>query len=341
MNRILLNTDRTDHVHPYPTLKMNPRLSSPQAITTAIAAMALWFATLPQAYSATLWDGPLTTFTEAAGADTTLPANQDRLTANVWITRGSSQGIYNKETESFYTHNSSPAGTAWAFGTLANFNSLTYTSWEQVFGGSGGGGPASLVGKDLVVHLVADDIYLSVKFVSWGSHGSGFSYQRSTAAVAQPPAITSQPSSRAAVPGSAPLFSVAASTFTGVTNFQWQFNSTNLPGKTTALLTLANVQAASFGPYQVIVNDGTTSLISSVAQLTFAVSPRLSNSVSGTSFRLNYPTEVGPDYVVEFKLNLTNASWTPLATNAGTAATATVTDSLTAAAIRFYRVRLQ
>jgi hypothetical protein len=226
-------------------------------------------------------------------------------------------------------------------GTLANFNSLTYTSWEQVFGGSLGGGPASLVGKDLVVHLVADDIYLSVRFLSWGSHGSGFSYERSTAVVAQPPVITSQPTSRAAVPGSSPSFSVAASTFTGVTNFQWQLNSTNLPGKTTATLTLANVQSPSFGPYRVIVNDGTTSLTSIVVQLSFAVPPRLSNAVSGTPLNLNYPTEFGPDYVVEYKTNLTSGSWTPLTTNAGTGSAATVADSLAASLSRFYRVRLQ
>jgi hypothetical protein len=36
------------------------------------------------------------------------------------------------------------------------------------------------VGKDLVMHLIDDDIYLNIKFTSWsvGKKG-GFSYERS------------------------------------------------------------------------------------------------------------------------------------------------------------------
>ena len=41
--------------------------------------------------------------------------------------------------------------------------------------------PKNIVGKDLVLHLIEEDIYLSVKFKSWsqGKKG-GFSYERST-----------------------------------------------------------------------------------------------------------------------------------------------------------------
>ena len=41
--------------------------------------------------------------------------------------------------------------------------------------------PKNIVGKDLVLHLIEEDIYLSVKFKSWsqGQKG-GFSYERST-----------------------------------------------------------------------------------------------------------------------------------------------------------------
>jgi len=51
----------------------------------------------------TTWDGPTMTFTKADNADPTLEANQDRITSNVWLTRGNSGGqIYNAKTESSF-----------------------------------------------------------------------------------------------------------------------------------------------------------------------------------------------------------------------------------------------
>jgi hypothetical protein len=38
-----------------------------------------------------------------------------------------------------------------------------------------------MIGKDAVLHLIADDIYLDIKFLSWtAGGGGGFSYERST-----------------------------------------------------------------------------------------------------------------------------------------------------------------
>lgn len=131
--------------------------------------------------AATIWNGPTTNFNKAAGADPTQAANQDRITPNVWITRGSSQGIYNARTESFFTHFFSPQDTEWANGTTANYSSLTYSDWNT-WAKLDNGGPPATVGLDAVVHLIAEDIYIDIKFTSWGAAGSGgaFSYQRST-----------------------------------------------------------------------------------------------------------------------------------------------------------------
>ena len=136
------------------------------------------------ASAAQVWTGPLTTFTLLSGADPTLPENQDRITPNVWITRGLNMGIYNAKTESGYTRFSSPADTEWAYGTLANYASLAYTNWA----GCSGNNPRSMVGQDAVVHLISDDIYLSVRFTDWGVQSAGgFSYLRSTPAPPSPP----------------------------------------------------------------------------------------------------------------------------------------------------------
>ena len=37
-----------------------------------------------------------------------------------------------------------------------------------------------------MLHLISDDIYLSIKFTSWGGSSGGFSYNRSTPAVPEP-----------------------------------------------------------------------------------------------------------------------------------------------------------
>ena len=136
----------------------------------------LILATVP-AGAAILWNGPTISFSKAAFADPTLPANQDRLASDVWLTRGSSSGLYNAARETGFADFSSPAGTEWSYGTLANYASLTYTNWEGWFGGPrpNGGGPGSTVGKDAVLHLISDDIYLSIKFTSFGSSGGAFS----------------------------------------------------------------------------------------------------------------------------------------------------------------------
>src|SRR6185436_16596216 len=79
----------------------------------------------------TIWNGPLTNFTKLNGANPNLAANQDRLTFDIWLTRGSSQGLYNANSEGLFGHFSSPAGTEWANGTLANYASLSYSDWNS------------------------------------------------------------------------------------------------------------------------------------------------------------------------------------------------------------------
>jgi len=123
-----------------------------------------------------IWTGDPLTFTKAAYADVNLEANQDRLTDNVWLTRGSSQGLYNIAQQAYYS-NTGPLDTEWAYGTTADIDSLTFRSWQNWHGQN----PPSSVGRDAVLHLIEDDIYIDIKILSWqvGS-GGAFSYVRST-----------------------------------------------------------------------------------------------------------------------------------------------------------------
>lgn len=127
--------------------------------------------------SSNIWKSNNITFSKADGADHTQASNQDRLTSNVWITRANDGGqIFNIVKESAANKNSSPAGTTWSIGSIDEINSLSFTNFRAAVGK-----PKDVVGKNLVMHLVDDNIYLSVKFTSWsdGQKG-GFAYSRST-----------------------------------------------------------------------------------------------------------------------------------------------------------------
>jgi hypothetical protein len=173
--------------------------------------------------AATVWNGPPTTFTKTAFADATQPENQDRITPNVWITRTNSGGLFNIKTEAIFTGFLSPADTEWAYGQLANYAALAYTNWS----GWSAGFPPGTVGQDAVLHLVSDDVYLSIKFTSWSqaATGGGFSYDRST-------------------PGSGPPLPPPAPTITGSAmsaDGTFSFTFTNMPGNTFSVLATTNV----------------------------------------------------------------------------------------------------
>jgi len=133
-----------------------------------------------------VWTGPTIAFIDAAGSDPSQAQNQDRLTDNVWITRASTKGIFNIKSEPSFTHTLSPVGTEWASGITADYATLTYTDWESWTGSIDGGSPnpPSTVGQNAVLHLLSGNIYIDIKFISWGGSGGGFTYLRSTAPLA-------------------------------------------------------------------------------------------------------------------------------------------------------------
>jgi surface protein len=126
----------------------------------------------------TIWNGTTIAFTKADGANPEEEANQDRITDNIWITRGNDGGqIFNIKTETSYNKTDSPVGTKWAVGTLDEIETLTFKKFRAAVEKPN----SSLVGKNLVMYLEEDDIYLSLKFTSWSEQkNGGFAYERST-----------------------------------------------------------------------------------------------------------------------------------------------------------------
>ena len=78
-------------------------------------------------------------------------ANVDPLTAKVWFTRAATEGLFNAVDESSYDKPSDtdPSDTEWSYGELANYASLTYTTWAAMSGNH----PPSVVGQNAVLRL--------------------------------------------------------------------------------------------------------------------------------------------------------------------------------------------
>jgi hypothetical protein len=120
------------------------------------------------------------------------------MTANVWLTRASSQGMINIKKEPSYdgSLHTSPADTLWATdlvpgngnATIAatNWQQLTFTTWADAFDGPGSMLIGNITPHNAVVKLLTDNIYLDLVFTSFNSGGS-FTYERSTGTAPPPP----------------------------------------------------------------------------------------------------------------------------------------------------------
>ncbi len=155
-------------------------------LTKYIIATAVLISAIETAAAATVFSGYDISFNRVDEVDWTLEENQDRITENVWITRADRQGLFNiapgQETSYDTANRTSPVGTRWAFGNADDYENLSFDSWE----GWNGAHPPDMVGRDAVVHLVEDDIYLDIRFTQWGNgraeaRGS-FSYVRADVA---------------------------------------------------------------------------------------------------------------------------------------------------------------
>ena len=165
-----------------------------------LTALVITLSLSSVASAQTVWSGLTFTFAKADGADPQLAQNQDRIANNVWITRGLGGGLLNAATECeltsgcMYTHHFSPQGTEWATALMpinstktiaaTNWQNLTFMNFEGAYNNQVGVFILNPSYRDAVVHLIADNIYLDLRFIDWTSRGGGgFSYQR---AVAEP-----------------------------------------------------------------------------------------------------------------------------------------------------------
>jgi hypothetical protein len=110
-----------------------------------------------------------------------------------------------------------------------------------------------------------------------GIYGAGSSGKCITAFA---PTILTQPQNQSVLAGTNVTFSVTA-TGTLPLAYQWQLNSSNIVGATSASLLLTNVQLSATGSYSVIVSNSGGSLASSNATLTVHLPPPCATPPSG------------------------------------------------------------
>ena len=135
-----------------------------RATARLLCVVLLLTLTATYAAAASIWNGPRITFTKLRGQDETLRQFQDRITPQVWLTRGNNRGLYNIRQEFAYVDGVSPVDTEWAYGTTADLPNLKFASWVVFHGRC----PPCQVGRDAVVHLISEDIYIDIKMPELG-----------------------------------------------------------------------------------------------------------------------------------------------------------------------------
>jgi len=135
-------------------------------------------AEIPTPSTRVIYDGATITFEKADGVSPDDAANQDRITDNVWITRGNEGGeIYNAKSENNSSKGSSPSGTQWAVGSIGDIDNLQFADFRDAVK------PRQVVGQDLVLFLTQEEVFIPIKFTKWSTgkdNKGGFAYERAT-----------------------------------------------------------------------------------------------------------------------------------------------------------------
>jgi hypothetical protein len=199
-------------------------------LSPALILVFVVFTAMVSLQAAQVWNGPRFTYNQPS-SNPALATNQDRITPDVWLTRAASKGLFNAFSETSATA-LSPTNTEWAFGTLDEHASLTYSNWLAWLDGQS---PVILVGQPVVLHLISDNIYLSIEFTNWASGGAGgFAFQRST-----------------------PFQPVLFSSPTNANNGPFTFTYTAIPGTNYVVLTSTNLT----GWLPLVTNTAATTLV--------------------------------------------------------------------------------
>lgn len=287
--------------------------------------------------AATLWTGPDINFTQSGAAESDVV-----VAGKVVLTRGSRQVLYNTAAGEFSAGATSPKDTEWAFGTLSNFSTLTYQTLESLRNGNLA---AAILNQPMVVHLINEDIYLSVKFTAWGQHGAGgFSYTRSTAATVLVAVNITRPTNGAvyAAPANVLLTASAGASGATVTNVEYFAGGASLGNSTVAPFSVdaSNLAAGDYTINAVATAGGVSVSSSSVSISVVTPAPTsLASPVVGNgAFSFSYSATPGLRYVVQRSSDF--LIWVPVVTNFAASDPVRFSENSSGNPRGFYRVDL-
>jgi len=318
------------------------------------AGLTLLALAAPPAHASTVWTGPATNYTQPAAFNTSVPAsdqlaNVDQITADVWFTRGTDHPPFNAAppyNETSYNGSTSPENTEWAFGNITDYTNLSYDTWANTTGSTQDRDLSlSLPNNPLVLHIISDDIYLSVEFSSWTHQGAGFTYSRSTPAVVIPPAPTVSITNPVAgavfsAPATLKLGATAAVSSGTVTNVAFFAGATLLgAAQTSPFKTTSSSLAAGNYSLTAVATAAGISTTSTVVNVSVVAPVAVSNSVpavAGGHFSFSYSANVGLAYVIQRSADLIH--WSPVSTNVASSNPVHFADTATVGAAGFYRV---
>jgi hypothetical protein len=299
------------------------------------SAVALLLGIVQDTRAATLWTGPNTNFTQSASnlTDVLVPGA-------VSLTRAFSQWLFNPAAGDTGPAKGTPTDTEWAFGSLVNYDALSYQTFDSLRNGDLS---SLLVGNPMVVHLVNEDIYLSLTFSAWPQHGGYFAYTRSTPTAEPLPNVTiTNPIEGAvfAAPATVGIEATATVASGSVTNVAF-FANTNLLGAAQSApfgVTAGNLPAGLYALTAVATAAG-ISATSPAVNIT-VVSPVATTvslpGITANQFTFDFAANPGLSYVVQNSSNLLD--WLSLATNLANSNSVHFTDNLTTNGARYYRV---
>ena len=126
-----------------------------------------------------IWRGRDVYFRKATDDNWNEKGFQDSISSSTILTRANKQSIFNIFSEQSYSENS-PENTEWAFGNLDQIEDLNFCEFSCLVQGK----PNRLIDEPLVLHLIEENIYLSIVFTYWGggqtNDPGAVSYYRST-----------------------------------------------------------------------------------------------------------------------------------------------------------------
>jgi hypothetical protein len=280
------------------------RTHPPITIGTRIIRYLLAIFVMPAIHAATIWTGPNITWTKSGATP-----SDTIIAGKVVLMRGSRDVLYNKAAGENSAGSASPKDTMWAFGSIANATSLTYQTMESLRNGNLS---QRIVNQPMVVHLVAEDIYFSIKFSNWGQFGSGtVSYTRSTPAAAVPPTVSiTSPSNGASfsAPASFTLTANAAVTGGTVTNVEFFAGNTSLGHATTSPFTITgNISAPGSYVLTAVATAGGVSTTSAAVNISVALATTIAITAPADHSVFTAPATV--NLTVNASAGVTNVSY--------------------------------